>query len=287
MVGVGFEGKKSVLARVAIVNAFGHVLYDKFVKPKEFVTDYRTHVSGVTPEALEDGMRSTCPRGSGGILTKENGALEIIHFSSIVRAFGDAHNPAPIRCPDCNCIASADTAAIDFAQVQKDVYELMKDRILVGHSLSNDMKVLMLSHPKHMVRDTSKYREFRRLVKGRTPGLRKLTHDLLQLTIQEGEHSPVCGSLGGRGGGRRVPSKGSVARVLCCLHVICSWLGLIPNSPIRSYRYTVAMFPLPYKNVLKYPTRQNVGGISILVSIQNVPESAAHILPRAVLRIGL
>jgi hypothetical protein len=62
MVGVGFEGKKSVLARVAIVNAFGHVLYDKFVKPKEFVTDYRTHVSGVTEEALEDGMRSTCPR---------------------------------------------------------------------------------------------------------------------------------------------------------------------------------------------------------------------------------
>jgi hypothetical protein len=36
-------------------------------------------------------------------------------------------------------------------------------------------------------------------------------------------------------------------------------------SPIRSYRYTVAMFPLPYKNVLKYRTRQNVGGISILV----------------------
>jgi hypothetical protein len=34
-------------------------------------------------------------------------------------------------------------------------------------------------------------------------------------------------------------------------------------SPIRSYRYTAAMFPLPYKNVLKYRTRQNVGGISI------------------------
>jgi hypothetical protein len=37
-------------------------------------------------------------------------------------------------------------------------------------------------------------------------------------------------------------------------------------SPIRSYRYTVAMFPLPYKNVLTYRTRQNVGGIPILAS---------------------
>jgi hypothetical protein len=36
-------------------------------------------------------------------------------------------------------------------------------------------------------------------------------------------------------------------------------------SPIRSYGYTVAMFPLPYKNVLRYRMRQNVGGISILV----------------------
>lgn len=56
MVGVGFDGKKSALARVALVNSFGHVLYDKFVMPKENVTDYRTHVSGVTPEDLEDGV---------------------------------------------------------------------------------------------------------------------------------------------------------------------------------------------------------------------------------------
>jgi hypothetical protein len=50
------------------------------------------------------------------------------------------------------------------------------------------------------------------------------------------------------------------------------------HSPIRSYRYTVAMFPLPYTNVLKNHTRQNVGGISILAFNTNVPESVAHIL---------
>jgi hypothetical protein len=34
---------------------------------------------------------------------------------------------------------------------------------------------------------------------------------------------------------------------------------------IPSYRYTVAMFPLPIQNVLKYHTRENVGCISIFV----------------------
>jgi hypothetical protein len=42
-------------------------------------------------------------------------------------------------------------------------------------------------------------------------------------------------------------------------------MGLRNHSPIRSYPFTVAMFPLPYKNVLKYRTREKVGGISILV----------------------
>lgn len=41
MVGVGPEGKRSALARVALVNQEGHVLMDMHVKPKEKVTDYR------------------------------------------------------------------------------------------------------------------------------------------------------------------------------------------------------------------------------------------------------
>ena len=55
MVGVGFGGKDSVLARVSIVNHFGHCIYDKYVKPREKVTDYRTAVSGIRPEDIEDG----------------------------------------------------------------------------------------------------------------------------------------------------------------------------------------------------------------------------------------
>jgi len=54
MVGVGIEGKESVLARVSIVNSLGECLYDKFVKAKEKVVDYRTNVSGVRAEDLKD-----------------------------------------------------------------------------------------------------------------------------------------------------------------------------------------------------------------------------------------
>ena len=55
MVGVGHGGKDSVLARVSLVNHFGHCIYDKFVKPREKVTDYRTAVSGIRPKDIENG----------------------------------------------------------------------------------------------------------------------------------------------------------------------------------------------------------------------------------------
>lgn len=53
MVGVGEDGKDSILARVSIVNQFGEVIYDKYVLPTENVTDYRTYVSGIRPEDLK------------------------------------------------------------------------------------------------------------------------------------------------------------------------------------------------------------------------------------------
>lgn len=52
MVGVGGVNDRSVLARVSIVNFHGTQVYDSFVKPKEFVTDWRTHVSGVSSKTM-------------------------------------------------------------------------------------------------------------------------------------------------------------------------------------------------------------------------------------------
>merc|ERR1711935_1012877 len=48
MVGIGRRGKQSSVARATIVNWDGCVVYDKFVKQTEQVTNYRTFVSGIT-----------------------------------------------------------------------------------------------------------------------------------------------------------------------------------------------------------------------------------------------
>lgn len=55
MVGVGINGQESALARVCIVNSYGNVIYDKFVRtnPKDPVVDYRTKWSGVRPGDLK------------------------------------------------------------------------------------------------------------------------------------------------------------------------------------------------------------------------------------------
>lgn len=133
MVGTGSDGSQSVLARVSIVNFFGHCVYDKYVKPIEEVTDYRTHVSGIRPSNLVN--------------------------------------------------------AIDFKTAQKEVNDILNDRVIVGHALKNDFKVLFLSHPKHKIRDTSKY--FKRLFGGRNPSLKRLSETVLGVKVQSGEHDSV------------------------------------------------------------------------------------------------
>ncbi|GLT69720.1 hypothetical protein SLA2020_418480 [Shorea laevis] len=51
MVGVG-QGNKSALGRVSLVNKWGNVVYDEFVRPVEHVVDFRTHISGIRPRDL-------------------------------------------------------------------------------------------------------------------------------------------------------------------------------------------------------------------------------------------
>ncbi|XP_045164802.2 uncharacterized protein LOC123528841 [Mercenaria mercenaria] len=134
MVGVG-DGSENMLARVSIVNQYGEPVYDKFVKPKEEVVDYRTFVSGVRPQDLVN--------------------------------------------------------AEDFEQVQKDVADILNGKILVGHAIKNDLKVLYLSHPRKRIRDTSQYKPFRQLSGGRTPSLKKLSEKVLAVKVQEGEHNSI------------------------------------------------------------------------------------------------
>ncbi|RDW69707.1 hypothetical protein BP6252_08727 [Coleophoma cylindrospora] len=135
MVGVGGDEDRSVLARVSLVNFHGTQIYDSFVRPKEFVTNWRTHVSGV---------------------------------------------------------ASKDMAkARTFDVVQKEVGDILTDRILVGHAIKHDLEMMMLGHPKRDIRDTSKFSGFRKYSAGKTPSLKKLAKEILGVDIQGGEHSSI------------------------------------------------------------------------------------------------
>ena len=62
MVGVGIEGAESSLARVSLVNYYGAVQLDEFVRQRERVVDYRTQWSGVRQTDMIKGVSS--PVGS-------------------------------------------------------------------------------------------------------------------------------------------------------------------------------------------------------------------------------
>ena len=119
MVGVGFDGLDSILARVTLVGWDGMVVYDAYVTPTEPVVDYRTYVSGITSEILERHGQPFAKVRSDvqQLLRGMNGGDD--------EEEGDNDN---------------DRAAL-----------------LVGHALKNDLRALQLDHPWHLVRDTAKY----------------------------------------------------------------------------------------------------------------------------------
>ncbi|KAH9802409.1 RNA exonuclease 4 [Citrus sinensis] len=51
MVGIS-QGNKSALGRVSLVNKWGNLIYDEFVRPVERVVDFRTRISGIRPRDL-------------------------------------------------------------------------------------------------------------------------------------------------------------------------------------------------------------------------------------------
>uniref|UniRef100_A0A0N5C3N2 RNA exonuclease 4 n=1 Tax=Strongyloides papillosus TaxID=174720 RepID=A0A0N5C3N2_STREA len=85
------------------------------------------------------------------------------------------------------------TMGISFTVVQQEVQAFIKDRIVIGHSLTSDFGVLKLKHPKHLIRDTSKYKGFLDSLPNpnnsrRTPSLKLLAQHILNLKIQEETH---------------------------------------------------------------------------------------------------
>ena len=84
--------------------------------------------------------------------------------------------------------------AIPFRSARRKVKRIIKNRILVGHALQFDLKVLKLKHRSDLIRDTSKHIPLRALAgfpRNSTPSLKRLTRELLKWEIQISEHSSV------------------------------------------------------------------------------------------------
>ncbi|XP_061413933.1 interferon-stimulated 20 kDa exonuclease-like 2 [Lethenteron reissneri] len=100
MVGTGPAGLCSELARCSIVTYYGDVVYDRYVKPRNPITDYRTRWSGITAKDL--------------------------------------------------------SKAIPFHRAKKEIVQILKDKVVVGHALHNDFKVIGVKVAESLQRDTSR-----------------------------------------------------------------------------------------------------------------------------------
>lgn len=81
--------------------------------------------------------------------------------------------------------------ARDFADVQKEVADLLTGRILIGHDVRHDLDALKLSHAPRDTRDTARHGGFKKHAHGRKPALRVLARTLLDVEIQDGAHSSL------------------------------------------------------------------------------------------------
>ena len=78
--------------------------------------------------------------------------------------------------------------AVPFVDCQRDVAALLSRRVLVGHALHSDLAALQLSHPRHLTRDTSRWKG---LCPNRPRALRALADEQLGLAVQTGQHDSV------------------------------------------------------------------------------------------------
>jgi len=79
-------------------------------------------------------------------------------------------------------------AAIDFKLCQIEVAAIINNRVLVGHALQHDLQALLLSHPRHLIRDTSRHKG---LCPRKPRSLKALVSERLGIAIQSGKHDSV------------------------------------------------------------------------------------------------
>jgi len=104
-VGVGPNGMDNMVARISLVNAHGECVYDKYVKPTEDVTDYRTAISGIREENLVSGeefdvvQKEVCEMIEGHRMVGHaiNHDFKVLHLSHPKRDIRDTSKYKPFR----------------------------------------------------------------------------------------------------------------------------------------------------------------------------------------------
>ena len=94
--------------------------------------------------------------------------------------------------------------APSFDSVRQRVAQLIRGKILVGHAIHNDLKVLNIPHPPALIRDTAFFPGLRRALSAASdrydpshcPSLKNLCKYVLGTSIQTGEHCPVEDAVG-------------------------------------------------------------------------------------------
>ena len=83
--------------------------------------------------------------------------------------------------------------ALPLRRVQDDVAKLIESRTLIGHAIHNDLRALILQHPKTHVRDTAMFPPYRTAQgSGTKPRrLKALAAEFLSWEIQTGKHDPA------------------------------------------------------------------------------------------------
>mmetsp|Transcript_51137 Transcript_51137/g.114853 ORF Transcript_51137/g.114853 Transcript_51137/m.114853 type:complete len:244 (-) Transcript_51137:55-786(-) len=159
MVGVGPDGKKSVLIRVSVVSRRGRVLFDCLTEPEEEVTDWRTKFTGVDADSFAAARRGVAPTSSS-----------VSDLPKLVL-------------PTATAIAKANA--------------LLDHVVVVGHDLRRDFKLLGRSISRQMLRDTAFYPFLAAGLDGKRfagglPSLRALAAGWLEdEELHKGAHSSV------------------------------------------------------------------------------------------------
>jgi len=129
------------LARCSIVNYHGCVLMDKYVIPDGNITNYRTWVSGITPDLLRP-----------------------------------------------------DKGAIPFKEAKEMAHRILKDKVIIGHSVKHDFDVIELPEtlrPKENIRDLIRFKRYQtasvnpdnQSVSHGAKGLKRLSNEFLNMKI--------------------------------------------------------------------------------------------------------